>query len=136
MKVKIGAVCTVLAALAVAAPLAQASRAPSAREKAAIKRVALKKCNRNAPEPCRFHRARVSTVNARYAWADVTTEGFSAVLLKRPGAHSRRFRVVAVQGGGVETCRHWRAHAPRAVLRDLHVKGLTNEDTGAFGSCG
>jgi len=64
----------------VAAPAA-ADRNPSKAEARAIKRVALKKCGSPG---CEFRRARVSTKNARFAWADVTDEGFSGVLMKRP----------------------------------------------------
>jgi hypothetical protein len=106
-----------------AAPAASADRAPSKSERAAIKRVALKACE-GAPDPCRFHGARVSTANARFAWANATAEGFSGALLKRPSRRSHRFRVVAIQGGGIGTCSDWRRHAPRAVLRDLQISGL------------
>lgn len=118
----------------VAAP-ADAARRPTRPEAHAIKRVALKACNRGgAPYPCRYHRARVSTRNARYAWADVTTDGFSAVLLRRPSRGSTRFRVVGWQGGGIGSCREWRKHAPAAVLRDLGVSGLRSD--GSVGRCG
>ena len=122
------------AALALAAPAAMADRAPTKAERAAIKRVALAHCD--APGGCRFKKARISTRSARYAWADVFGEGFSGLLLKRPTAHSLRFRVVAIQGGGIETCSHWRAHAPRSVLRDLDVVGLTDVSAGTTGKCG
>jgi curli biogenesis system outer membrane secretion channel CsgG len=117
-------------------PPADASRAPTKRERAAIKRVALKKCNSGgAPAACRFHKARVSTKNARYAWADVTTEGFSAVLLERANTKTRRFKVVGTQGGGVGDCSYWRKRAPRAVLKDLKVYGV-EAGSGATGICG
>jgi len=116
---------------AVAAPAA-ADRRPSKTESRAIKRVALKKCG--SPE-CTFRRARVSTKNARFAWADVTDEGFSGVLLKRPTTHSRRFRVVGTQGGGIGSCDYWRARAPASVLRDLHIAGVV-DDSGTTRNCG
>jgi hypothetical protein len=114
-------------------PSAAADRRPTKREASAIKRVALKAC-RPAPG-CDFRRARVSTPNARFAWASVVGEGFSGALLKRPTKRSRRFRVVGTQGGGIATCAYWRARAPRRVLRDLHVRGLV-DDSGAAVSCG
>jgi hypothetical protein len=116
--------------LSLAAPAA-ADRRPSKVEARAIKRVAMKKCG--SPD-CRFHRSRVSTKNARFAWADVTHEGFSGVLVKRPTRRSRRFRVVGWQGGGIGLCRYWRARAPAAVLRDLGVVGLL--DDGTTRNCG
>ena len=127
---------TVMVMFGVLVPLADASRAPTKSEKAAIKRVALKKCNSGgAPTPCRFHKARVSTKNARYAWADVTTEGFSGVLLKRANTKTRSFKVIGTQGGGIGDCAQWRKLAPRAVLKDLRVYGLT-DSSGASGLCG
>ena len=114
-----------------AAPAA-ADRRPSKVEARAIKRVALKKCG--SPD-CDFVRSRVSTKNARFAWADVTHEGFSGVLVKRPSRHSRRFRVVGWQGGGIGSCRYWRGRAPAAVLRDLGIVGLV-DTSGATRNCG
>ena len=111
-----------------------ADRAPTKAERAAIKRVSLAHCD--APGGCRFKKARVSTRSARYAWADILGEGFSGMLLKRSNADSRRFRVVGIQGGGIGACSYWRARAPRSVLRDLDVKGLTDVSAGTTGSCG
>jgi hypothetical protein len=64
----------------------------------------------------------------------VVGEGISEVLVKRRTAHARRFTRVGVQGGGIRECPYWRERAPRAVLRDLHFRGLI--DTGAVRSCG
>ncbi len=105
---------TVMVMFGAFAALADASRAPTKSERSAIKRLALKSCNRAAPEPCRFHKARVSTRNARYAWADVTGEGFSGTLLKRANTRTRRFKVVGIQGGGIGDCAYWRELARRA----------------------
>jgi curli biogenesis system outer membrane secretion channel CsgG len=117
----------------VLAQAAEASRAPTSKEKAAIKRVALKKCNASAPAACRFHKARVSTKNARYAWADVTGEGFSGVLLTRANTRTRSFKVIATQGGGVEDCSKWRSKASSAVLKDLRIVGVRGGDD--VGNC-
>jgi hypothetical protein len=119
---------------ALAPPPALADRAASKAERTAIKRIALKRCN--APEGCRFRNARISTRNARYAWADVIGEGVSGMLVKRPTSHSRRFRVVGFQGGGIGECTYWRKRAPRSVLRDLDVHGLLDVSSGTEGSCG
>jgi hypothetical protein len=113
---------TLLAVLCLAAP-AVADRKPSKAEKSAIKAVSLEACG-SPPGGCEFHGARISTANARFAWGDVTGEGFSGVLVKRPTKRSRRFRVVGMQGGGIGECSYWRARAPRAVLRDLRISGL------------
>ena len=120
------------AILGYAVPSAGADRRPSKAETRAIKRVALKACG--SPD-CEFKRARVSTRNGRFAWADVVAEGFSGVLLKRPRAHSRRFEVVGFQGGGIGSCSYWRARAPAAVLRDLHIWGVI-DDSGTTRNCG
>jgi hypothetical protein len=122
------------AALALVAPAAQADRSATKSERAAIKRVALAHCG--APGGCTFRKARVSTRSARYAWAHVFGEGLSGLLLKRPTAHSRRFKVVGIQGGGIGECSYWRARAPRSVLRDLDVVGLTDVSAGTTGKCG
>jgi hypothetical protein len=122
------------ASVALAAPSALADRAPTKSERAAIKRVAVKRCAA-PPINCTFKRARVSTRNARYAWATVIGEGVSGVLVKRRTKHARRFKTIGVQGGGIQTCAYWRRRAPRRVLRDLHIRGLF-EDTGETRSCG
>ena len=115
-------------------PVAGASRAPSKSEKSAIQRPALKACGSPA-RTCKFKQARVSTRSARFAWADVFGEGFSGVLLKRPTSHSRRFKVVGIQGGGISACSYWSARAPSAVLRDLHIAGVV-DDSGTVADCG
>jgi hypothetical protein len=120
--------------LASALPASARDRPPSKAERAAIKRVAMKDCG--APErPCTFHGARVSTRNPRFVWANVTSEGLSGKLLKRPTPGARRFRVVGIQGGGIGECSYWRARAPAAVLRDLRIVGLV-DDSGEIRNCG
>jgi curli biogenesis system outer membrane secretion channel CsgG len=125
---------TLLAGLWLAAPSAHADRAPTKAERAAIKPVALEAC-RSPVDDCEFRGARVSTANARYAWGNAVGEGFSGALLKRPTRHSRRFRVIASQGGGIGECSYWRKRAPRAVLRDLRIRGLVG-DSGEVRNCG
>jgi hypothetical protein len=120
--------------LAPALPAAARDRPPSKGERAAIKRVAMKDCG--APErPCTFHGARVSTRNPRFVWANVTSEGLSGKLLKRPAPGSRRFKVVGIQGGGIGECSYWRKRASRAVLRDLRISGLVDA-SGTVRTCG
>jgi hypothetical protein len=114
---------------------AEASRRPAPRAAAAIKRLALDAC-RSPAGPCRYHGARVSTPTPRFAWADVSNEGFSGVLLKRPSPRGTAFRVIGTQGGGIATCSYWRRRAPAAVLRDLRIFGVLNARTGASGRCG
>jgi len=127
---------TLVALLAVTLVPAQAARQPSAPEAKAIERAALRSCEGHGPpgSSCDFHGARVSTRDPHFAWADVTTEGFSGALLKRPAKASTHFHVIATQGGGIETCSKWRRQAPRRVLADLHVVGLRGD--GSTGSCG
>jgi hypothetical protein len=128
---------TILAVVALAALTAQpalADRAASKTERAAIKRVTMKRCT--APDGCTLHKTRISTRNARYAWADIIGEGVSGMLLKRPTSRSRRFDVVGFQGGGIGECAYWRKRAPRSVLRDLDIHGLVDVAAGTEGSCG
>ena len=127
-------VAAVLAALAVTPPIADASRKPSRAAATVIKEIALKECDVPG-RGCRFLNSRVSTVNPRFAWANVVGEGFSGVLLKRPQGSPLRFHVVGIQGGGINECSYWRRRAPRPVLRDLRISGLLN-DTGASANCG
>lgn len=115
---------------ALAAP-ALADRAPTKSERTAIKRVATKHC----AQGCTFKKARVSTRNARYAWATVIGEGISGVLLKRRTPHAHRFKRIGFQGGGIQACSYWRKRAPRRVLRDLDISGLL-DNSGATGRCG
>lgn len=122
-------------ALAFAAPAADASRKPTRAEGKAIKRLALRTCP-TPIGPCRYHGARVSTRDPRFAWASVTGEGFSGVLVKRPRPRGTAFRVVGTQGGGIGSCAYWRARAPRPVLRDLRISGLLRSGSSAIGTCG
>jgi hypothetical protein len=114
---------------------AQAARQPSATEARAIERAALRACDSHGPPgaTCQFHGARVSTRDPHFAWADVTTEGFSGALLQRPSKTDARFHVIAIQGGGIEACSKWRKKAPKRILADLHVLGLRAD--GSTGRC-
>jgi hypothetical protein len=121
-----------VATMVIMAPMAQAARPATASENAAIKRVALKSCT--APGGCRWRGALVSTRDPRFAWGRVIGEGVSGVLVRRASRHGGRFRVLHVQGGGIEKCSMWRKHAPRPVLRDLRIHGLVG--SGATVTCG
>ena len=80
------------------ASAASADRPATKAETTAIKRVVLtgEACRPGPAGPCDFRNARVSTRDARFAWADVVREGFSGALVKRPTARSLRFRVVGI----------------------------------------
>jgi hypothetical protein len=125
---------TIVAVGLVATAPASADRVATKAERAAIKRVTMKRCH--APDGCTLRKARISTRSARYAWADVIGEGVSGMLLKRPTSRSRRFEVVGFQGGGIGECTYWRKRAPRSVLRDLDIHGLVDVSAGTAGSCG
>ncbi|HST41340.1 MAG TPA: hypothetical protein VLK58_17615 [Conexibacter sp.] len=129
------ALALLVGALLLSAAAAEAARRPTPKEAVAIKRLALDAC-RSPAGPCRYHGARISTRNPRFAWAEVTNEGFSAVLLKRPRRSGTAFRVIGTQGGGIATCAYWRRRAPKPVLRDLRIGGVLNAQTGASGRCG
>jgi hypothetical protein len=128
------AVLAIGAALALIAPAASADRSATKAERAAIKRVTMKRCD--APDGCTFRKVRISTRSARYAWADIIGEGVSGMLLKRPTSRSHRFKVVGFQGGGIGECTYWRKRAPRSVLRDLDIDGLIDVSAGTEGNCG
>lgn len=134
-RASVATVVTGLALIAGSVASAEAARAPSSGEKIAIQRVAMEACAAG-PGNCRFVKARVSTRNARFAWATVVGEGFSGVLLKRPTTGSRRFHVIGWQGGGISECAYWRERAPRSVLRDLRISGLVDASSGAVRNCG
>jgi hypothetical protein len=123
-----------LLAVAVLAAPAHASRKATKAEAAAMKPAAQKPCA-DGPSGCSWHGARVSTANARFAWADVTGEGYSGALLKRPSKGSSKWRLVGTQGGGIGECRYWRKRAPDAVLRDLRIFGLVDR-SGTTRNCG
>jgi hypothetical protein len=125
---------TMVALGLVATSPAIADRSATKAERAAIKRVTMKRCG--APGGCTLRKTRISTRNARYAWAEIIGEGVSGILLKRPTSHSRRFKVVGFQGGGIGECTYWRKRAPRSVLRDLDIDGLVDVASGTEGSCG
>ncbi|WP_426246386.1 hypothetical protein [Nocardioides sp. LHG3406-4] len=131
MSMRVPALAFLVLALLAPVPAVAADRAPSLAEVRSIRAQALKACGQDT---CKFIGARVSTPNTRFAWADVATDGFSGVLLKRkPGTH--RFRVVGWQGGGIGECSYWRDLAPARVLRDLKVFGLVGS-TGQVRNCG
>jgi hypothetical protein len=127
---------TVVAALVASLATAEAARQPTPPEARAIERAALRACDGHGPpgSSCEFHGARVSTRDPHFAWADVTTDGFSGALLKRPSKGTAHFHVIATQGGGIELCSKWRKQAPKRVLADLHVVGLRGN--GSTGRCG
>ncbi|MBA3782365.1 MAG: hypothetical protein H0X12_11015 [Nocardioides sp.] len=127
-------VALVLAVL-VPLPAGAADRSPTPTELRAIRITALEVCRAAAPEACEFRRARISTPNARFVWAEVVGEGFSGALLKRKTAESPRFRVAGTQGGGIASCSYWLEVAPARVLRDLKISGLV-EATGEVRNCG
>ncbi|HEY2056000.1 MAG TPA: hypothetical protein VGH14_18855 [Solirubrobacterales bacterium] len=134
LKAALGSAAVVAILVASLGP-AEAARQPTPPEAKAIKRAALRACHGHGPSgsSCEFHGARVSTRDPHYAWADVTVDGFSAALLKRPTKRSNHFHAVATQGGGIELCSKWLKFAPKRVLADLHVVGL--RPNGTTGRC-
>jgi hypothetical protein len=106
---------------------ASGARRASAAERSALRHLIVAACRRgSAPgAPCRLGTVRVSTVNPRFAWAESRGgDGFTAALVKRPHRTGGRWRIVAIQGGGIENCSKWERHAPRRVVRDLRLDGL------------
>jgi len=118
--------------LGVSASSALAERSPTSSEVRSIRAVAMAYCHAfGTPSPCVYGshatwpalRTRVSTVNARYAWADVFTDGLSGELLLRPHPYGGGWRILASGGGGLTSCSAWFRAAPRRVIKDLRLQG-------------
>ncbi len=119
----IAAVATSLAIGCVLAVDATGERPPTETERRAIHRVVLKDCERRDAD-CRRARIRVSTANRRYAFGGAAGGNFYGGALVKRNKASTRWRVVMVQGGGLQACRTWHRRAPRRVLRDLNIQGF------------
>lgn len=114
---------------------AQAQRPPNRAEARTLRTWALQWCQHNlaevadscvygASEHVAAYRTRISTADPRYGWADITADGLSGLLVRRPRRTQARWRVVAEGGGGVSTCEAWEKSAPRRVVADLGLVGL------------
>jgi hypothetical protein len=112
-----------LVAIAVGAPLADASRAPTKRERADIRRVVEQTCG--AGNDCRDFRSRISSVDARFASASASGESFSpGGVVKRPGRTGGGWRWAIQQSGGPERCSVYRKRVPVRVLREFRIRGV------------
>jgi hypothetical protein len=134
------AIATVLlASMCLVTATTLAERSPTKSEARSIRAAALAYCHGlGTPSPCSYgshtslpqYRTRVSTVNARYAWADIFTDGLSGALIVRPHPHGAGWRVVVPGGGGLSPCSTWFHAAPHSVVRDLRLGGGVR---GAYG---
>lgn len=102
---------------------ASGARPPTAQEARAIWRVVLADC-RSHDSHCRRAGIRVSTANLRFAYARTRAENFYNGALVRREASSGRWRILMIQGGGIQSCSEWRQNAPMSVLRDFGIEGF------------
>ena len=109
----------VVALLCASAP-ALADRKARPGERRAVQRLALKSCERRDID-CRRAAVRVSTVSSRYAFGGAQGGNFyDGALARRKGV---RWKILVIQGGGIQDCKGWLRAAPRKVLRDLDIEG-------------
>jgi len=146
----VAALLPIIAVAGVCTPAAQAARKPTSSELRHIKRAAMRTCTRIAPVqegyPCQWRgRVKVSTADPRYAWASVSGPDYDhSGVLRRGSGHSTRWKVIRVQGGGVQPCTYWTRPIrsnPRAVpdrvAWDLNVRASPSEtDFSTFVRCG
>jgi hypothetical protein len=112
-----------------------ASRPPTGGELRAIRRAAMRDCR---PQEFDGHKCewrghvRVSTINSRYAWASVYGPQYDdSGVLRRPNHHSRRWKMIRVIGGGIQSCAYWRSVVPPRVVSEFKIEGFT-EGSGDF----
>lgn len=119
----VAAVMCVVALTAVAGATRPARRA----ESRAIQRLLLQTWRRSCcSRPFHYQGARVSTVDARYAFgaiADNSCNYLFGWFLKRPRLRSQRWRTVAYLQDSLAECSYFRRHLPEPVIRDFHVQG-------------
>jgi hypothetical protein len=129
---RIGSLVIMIAAVACLLPTrAEARRQPSRAERNGIALVIGGICSRTRvpnPPPCHMLRAFVSTVDPRFAWADVVADAYTGTLLKRPRGRGGGWHAIANQGGGVVNCSNWYSVASHAVVNDLRLGGLKPGD--------
>lgn len=121
-----------MAMVASSAVVADASRAPSKKERGAIKRAAMRYCEpqeQSGYECVWKGHIRVSTRNSRFAYARVSGPAYdSSGILKRRTRNSRHWRMVRVVGGGIQPCAYWYSAAPKAVVHEFKIRGFTQGD--------
>ena len=112
-----------LAGMAVGAPIADASRAPTKKERADIRRVVERTCGEG--NECTGFTSRISSIDARFASAGADGEFFSpGGIVKRPKRTGGRWRWVIQQSGGPDHCSNYRKLVPLRVLREFRIHGM------------
>ena|SRR5450759_5040506 len=128
-------VALVVGAFGLSASTSHAERSPTRSEARDLRTFALAWCHHHSnPQagPCVYgaydrlavYRTRVSTVDPHFAWADVTTEASSGLLVKRPHRYGGHWKVIAIGGGGVSNCSDWYKAVSHRVSADLGLVGL------------
>ncbi|HEX5594138.1 MAG TPA: hypothetical protein VFX35_12420 [Solirubrobacterales bacterium] len=112
--------------------LRRAARPPTPGEKKAIRRAAMRACR---PQEVRQYKCKwrghvmVSTINSRYAWAEVMGPQYDASgVLRRGKRHPGRWKSIRVVGGGIQPCSYWRSVVPPRVVTEFHIEGFTEGD--------
>jgi hypothetical protein len=118
-------------ALALFVAVARAVRPAHRAERQAIRSVLLRTWRRTcASRPFRYKGARVSTVDARYAYGEIADNSCNYLFgwfLARPQVHGQRWRIVAHFQDSLDACSYFRRHLPEPVIRDFHVQGANSE---------
>lgn len=101
--------------------IALAARPAHRGERVAIQRLAYRECQ---GEPhCQKSRVTISTVNPRFGDGGAFSDGFGGILAHK--SHGR-WHVRDTFPSGAMPCSRWLRDAPRAVLHDLDIEGLSN----------
>lgn len=71
----------------------------------------------------------ISTINPRYAWAEVAGPNYdNSGVLRRGVRRPARWKMIRVVGGGIQSCGYWRSVVPPRVVTEFHIEGFTEGD--------
>lgn len=108
------------------------ARLPRPAELKAIRRGAMRDCR---PQEATGHKCKwlghvkVSTIDSRYAWAEVSGPSYdNSGVLRRSVRHPRRWKMIRVVGGGIQPCSYWRRAVPPRVVSEFGIEGFTEGD--------
>jgi hypothetical protein len=109
--------------------LGRVARPPTPAEKKAIRRAAMRACRPQEVDQYRckwLGQVKVSTINPRYAWAEVRGPQYdSSGVLRRGKRHPGRWKLIHAVGGGAQSCEFWRRDVPARVVTEFHIEGFT-----------
>lgn len=113
-----------------------AATTPSAKERKAITKAALKDCRKHdIPQFCRADRFQtaISGRNPRFAYGGVSGDHYSGPFLRRAKG-SKVWKPIFRIGGGIPGCADVNAAMPNAVVEDFRIRGLM-PGTGSEAPC-